>query len=206
MMVIQEEIGEAQREHNQILWPKGKDSALADLQRELGDVVFPLVEAHELLRRQVEQKLRFPLYLAHPFDSRAHWRRWELLVERDFGVEIINPFYDEGRDDVERFDRGELTRSSLMLDRIVPQDLQHIKRGGGVIAVVDGATSYGTIMEIVYATLFGKPVYLICTNGLGDHMWLAWHATSIFTSAGDFVAWLAGRLSADTKPNDEGTG
>ena len=49
-------------------------------------------------------------YLAHPFDSRKAMRQWELETEVQYDIEIINPFYDIGRCDVEPIDDGTKAR------------------------------------------------------------------------------------------------
>jgi len=59
-----------------------------------------------------------------------------------------------------------------------------------MVAIVDGSLSYGTIMEIVYAGLFIKPVYLVVTNGHIKHYWLDYHGTIMFESLREFEKWL----------------
>lgn len=137
------------------------------------------------------------LYLAHPFDSRIKIRAVERRCEEDTGLELFNPFYDApGRTDIEIIDAGRAERyEKLNPNELVKRDLQGILGSDGLLGIIDGALSYGTIMEIVYAYKYGKLVYLIVTNGQGSHPWLQYHAETIFTSWEEFQnAYSAGRL------------
>ena len=124
------------------------------------------------------------MYLAHPFDAR-HWvRKWELAFEKETGLTLNNPFYDQpNRADVEKIDAGRAERyAELIASDLVRKDLRFILASDGVLAIIDGSTSYGTLMEIVYAHLYGLPVYLIISNGHHDHPWLKYHSDKIFRS------------------------
>lgn len=131
------------------------------------------------------------LYLAHPFDSRKYIREWELKVEKKFDVELVNPFYDVTRDDVEKIDLGRAKRyEKLDPVKLVRKDLAQIEEAMGVVAIIDGSLSYGTIMEIVYACYYRKPVYIIVTNGHIKHPWIQYHASGLFESFKEFEKWL----------------
>lgn len=131
-------------------------------------------------------------YLAHPFDSRDYIRDWEQEIEKKFGIELLNPFYDvKDRTDIEKIDGGRNERyKEIVPSELVERDVQYILKNDGLVGIVDGALSYGTIMEIVYANIFRKQVYLIVTNGHQEHPWLVHHATRIFTSFEEFENWL----------------
>lgn len=125
------------------------------------------------------------MYLAHPFDSRHKIREWELGFEKRTGIILRNPFYDQpDREDVERIDAGRDERyEKLVASDIVRKDLRYMLQCDSLLGIIDGAISYGTIMEIVYAhRCFAMPVYLIVTNGHHDHPWLKQHSDHIFTS------------------------
>lgn len=128
------------------------------------------------------------LYLAHPFDSRSMMRKWELEFEKRTGIDLLNPFYDaEGRTGIEKCDAGRQERyEQVDPTEIVSRDILLIQQCDGIVAVVDGALSYGTIMEIVWAYVHHKPIYLIVTNGHHQHPWLVAHATKVYTSFEDF--------------------
>ena len=129
------------------------------------------------------------LYLAHPFMSRKDVWIWEHEIEAEYGIELVNPFYDTDREDIHRIDAGEMPRYTVSAG-VVDDDLELIEDCDGIVAIIDGATSYGTIMEIVYAFLHNKSVYIICTNNHQEHPWLRYHADEIFTSREEFEKWL----------------
>lgn len=130
-------------------------------------------------------------YLAHPFDTR-HWvRKWEPLFEKGTGIELVNPFYDLTRDDIDPIDSGRADRyEHLIASDIVERDVECIKACDFVVAFVTGDLSYGTIMEIVYAYQYSIPVYIICTNKHEAHPWLVYHARQVFTSIDKFVQYM----------------
>lgn len=126
-------------------------------------------------------------YLAHPFDSRKEMRNWELRLETHRGLNIVNPFYDLTRDDVISVDEGRTGRyEKLDPDELVIRDLKAIGSVDGIIAYINGDLSYGTIMEIVYASKMSKEIHIICTNGHERHPWLVFHADHIYTSKEEF--------------------
>lgn len=122
-------------------------------------------------------------YLAHPFDSRYKVRKWELGIEERTGIVLLNPFYDAERRDIERIDLGRSERYKEDPNEIVERDLNAIKDSRGVVAIVDGSLSYGTIMEMAYAkAVFRKIVLSLITNGHAEHPWLKYHSSEIFKS------------------------
>lgn len=141
-------------------------------------------------------------YLAHPFNSRLEMRIWELEMERLLGVEIVNPFYDVERPDKDVINAPDVTLDSQStrkeryglsdkdVEILVERDLKLIRECDGVIVIVDGSLSYGTIQEMVYAKLEGKLVYSIISNGHTGHPWLRYHSTKIFTDLGEFKAFM----------------
>jgi len=131
-------------------------------------------------------------YLAHPSLIRQQMRVMELHLESTYGIDIINPFYDLSRDDIKKIDAGLIGKYDVDPSLILPRDLDAIyKAKNGIIAIIDGSTSYGTIMEIVYAYLYCKPVHTVCTNGEERHPWLIHHSTQILTSLEGLEDWVA---------------
>ena len=125
-------------------------------------------------------------YMAHPFSSRKDMRVWELHLEAHKGMDIVNPFYDLDRDDIEAVDGGFRPMYKEDATLVVERDKAAIRDCDAVIALVDGSLSYGTIMEIAYAYDMGTPVHLICTNGRQDHYWLKYHSDKIYLSLQEF--------------------
>jgi len=120
-------------------------------------------------------------YLAHPFDVRFKIREWELEFEKKTGVELLNPFFD-GSDNVgvENVNTGRQERyENIDADELIERDIEHIKNCEGVIAIVDGSLSYGTIQEMVYAKIHGKLVIAAVLNGHENHPWLRHHSNII---------------------------
>lgn len=115
------------------------------------------------------------LYLAHPLEKRKWIREVELKIEEDTEVELLNPFYDIGRDDIYRMDRGEIERSSSDFDyiSIVERDLEALHSCNGVIAYIEEEIfSLGTLFETWDALLTGgKPIYVVSPDCL-MHPWI----------------------------------
>jgi len=149
--------------------------------------------------------MKIKLYLAHPFDNRKELREWELGFEKRTGINLVNPFYDTERKDVEIIDLGIVGRYEKLIPKeIVERDLDIIKNCNGVVGFITGSISYGTIMEITYnyllLSLHGThPNYLIITNGHENHPWLKHHATKIFTSKEDFETWIINKNNMEKK-------
>jgi len=129
-------------------------------------------------------------YMAHPFDYRKKAREWELGIEKKLGINIINPFYDTGRQDAKDIDAGRLARYQIDPNIIVEKDVEWIDRSKGMIAFITGDLSYGTIQEMVYAHSKGKQVLSVITNGHDKHPWLQYHSTEVFTKVGDLETFL----------------
>jgi len=125
-------------------------------------------------------------YFAHPWPSREAVRQKELEWESRYEIEIVNPFFDLNRDDVAAIDELRITRRQLDCHTLVQRDLIAILSSDAVIAYINGDVSYGTIMEIFWAWVCHKPVYLIITNGNDDHPWLRECAEEIFLSFDEF--------------------
>jgi len=132
-------------------------------------------------------------YLAHPFHDRTFVRKWELEVEHDLPVTLLNPFYDTGRQDIVAIDAGEKDRYDLDAEKIVEGDLALIDKCKKIVAWASGAYSVGTVMEAMYAWTRQYPVYLIAENGCGKHPWWRYIATRIFSSPAECRDWLAKR-------------
>lgn len=137
------------------------------------------------------------LYLAHSIDARKEVRAWELAIEKRFNIELVNPFYDSAeRAHIERLDAGTITRFDVDPDFIVKGDIAAILDSQGIVAIVGPQTTYGTIMEIVYAYLNHKPVYLVVTNGFERHCWFRYHATVIFTNLQELEEYIGYMVSS----------
>jgi nucleoside 2-deoxyribosyltransferase len=142
------------------------------------------------------------LYLAHPLPLRAWIRKIELEIEKDTGIELLNPFYDTGRDDIEDIDAGRKGRSDPSLDfiNIVEKDLSNVQKSDGVLAYVTTQVhSIGTLCEIWEAVKLGLPVFVISPDST-MHPWIR-YATGInggmaFESWDDAKAYFTAKEAA----------
>ena len=130
------------------------------------------------------------------FDSRFKVRKWELEFEKRTGIELINPFYDRKRLDVLNIDAGKVKRYDVDASTIVDNDTGIIAEPDvtGIVAIIDGSLSYGTIQEMVYSKIINnKPVYSLITNGHDKHPWLMFHSTEVFTKLDQLESYLIGK-------------
>ncbi len=139
------------------------------------------------------------LYLAHPLVSRHAVRKWEQGIEKRTSIQLLNPFYDVYRPDIEDLDAGVPNPRIKPPEEVVPDDLALIERTEGLVAIIDGSSSIGTYQEMVYAYLWNKPIYSIVTSGKEDHSWLVYHSTKIFTSKEAFEEWITNNHSSSER-------
>jgi hypothetical protein len=143
------------------------------------------------------------LYLAHPLELRTQIREIELKIEQETGIEIQNPFYDSGRDDIEDIDNGKKGRSDLSLDfkAIVEKDLSSIDECDGIVAYIEkGIYTIGTLFEL-WNTAMGyedKVVYVVSPDSLG-HPWIRYLLD--YAGGKGFSSWE--EFAEDMKVNQE---
>jgi hypothetical protein len=130
------------------------------------------------------------IYLAHPITARKKIREQELATEQRTGVELLNPFYDTGRGDIEEIDVGLRGIWEIDPGPVVDGDIKDIEKCHAFAAVLCDGISVGTIMEIVYAFKAKKRIYIIDLANKRDHPWIRYHATLIFSSWEDFDKFL----------------
>ncbi len=136
------------------------------------------------------------LYLAHPMDLRKEIREIELVLERETGVELFNPFYDNpGREyDLEEIDSGAKDKWDVESpSAIVYGDLSNLLRCYGVLAIIPSETqTIGTICEAWYGMSFGKMVFII--TDMPQHPWIRFIAITskglIFSGWEEFKKYL----------------
>jgi len=133
-------------------------------------------------------------YLAHPFNSREYIRKYQLGWQKEYGVNFVNPFFSSLTE--EKFTKGDESNEEYYkkikdLD-IVEPDLNAIKneKCKGMVAIIDGQQSYGTIQEMVYGYLDNKPVYSIITCGQNYHPFLRYHSKRVFRYFSEFERFL----------------
>jgi nucleoside 2-deoxyribosyltransferase len=139
-------------------------------------------------------------YLAHNFYTRRAVRKWELMIEKKYNLNLDNPFYDTARNDVEQLDKLKdrspeqkkwfvENNTPERVDLIVEDDLQMIRKSDGLVAEVND-TRIGTPMEIIMAyRIFKIPVYVI-TRKYNNHPWIKKHSTKIFKNRKEFEQFV----------------
>jgi hypothetical protein len=135
-------------------------------------------------------------YLAHPYGARQWVREWELKIERDLGIEVINPFYDRQAEQIAALDRLK-TVSTTSLQKytdglnefeIVGDDLGQITKADGIIAILTDEVAIGTPMEIFFSAFVAKhPTFVICLyKPFQNHPWIKALATKRFNTVEEF--------------------
>jgi hypothetical protein len=135
------------------------------------------------------------LYLAHPILDRAWVREYELKIEKEFDIELDNPFYDgKERGDIKGIDAGTVAPYDISLDfnDLATGDLEAIDSSDGLLAVVTASPSIGTYMEIFYnARILKRPTYIVILNDqFRTHPWLRFCATQRFFDMISFIGFL----------------
>lgn len=135
-------------------------------------------------------------YLAHPFGSRLEIRLWQLEMEKKYNIKMFNAFFDTKSESTwtNTDTNNNAYFDTLNYKTIVNDDLDLIKKTDVMIAIINDVLSYGTIQEIVYAHLYKKKIFIICTNGKDKHPWLRYHATKMFISCDDFEIYIKEEL------------
>ena len=123
------------------------------------------------------------IYLAGPiFQCEDHeainWRE-AAKAELD-GFEVIDPMERDYRGATDENYKKIVEDDKVLIDSCDILLVNHLK------------PSVGTSMEILYAWERGKKVYLICEDGEVSP-WLLYHATKIFKSQSDALAYLGTR-------------
>jgi len=101
-------------------------------------------------------------------------RAKELELEKELGIELLNPFYDTGRDDIYAIDAGTKTREDKSLDfiNIVEKDINNIMKCDGILAYIEKTVhSIGTFCEMWEATRMDLPVFVVSPDST-MHPWI----------------------------------
>ena len=137
-------------------------------------------------------KRKFKLYLAHSLETRKEIREIELDIEKDFDIELYNPFYDTKRHDVKEIDAGRQSRWDFDLkacEGIVDTDLNAIDECDGIIAIFLDSASIGTCLEIGYARQTGKLIFFI-SEKYYNHPWIRVYCDYRFKTIDEFKMFL----------------
>ena len=125
-------------------------------------------------------------YLAHPFEMRKEIRDWELDFEKRTGINLFNPFYDDGeRKDMQLLDKGLVIPRTMKIKadaiKIVNRDLRNIEKQDGLVCFIElNKASFGTPMELFYNSRILQRESYIITDTMEGHPWIKGLATKIF--------------------------
>lgn len=143
------------------------------------------------------------LYFAHNFNDRKKFREIELQLEKELGIELYNPFYDDisRAEEMSELDSQEIdaikrmgqfenkfNRSQESAELIVRRDLTAVAKCRGLVTIIE-SPSIGTTMEICNATLMKKDVYVISAK-YSSHPWIKIYSTKTFLTVDDFKTYV----------------
>jgi len=134
---------------------------------------------------------KLKLYLAHNLNDRHEIRKIEKELEKNYHIELVNPFYDIVMDDIKDLDEGKGNRYKLPMQRcieVIKMDLNMILRCDGILAIIK-SPSIGTTLEIAYAKQFYRKIYII-SEKYSDHPWIKVYANRTFKTIKEFEKWL----------------
>ena len=142
-------------------------------------------------------------YFTNPTADRHKAREIQLLIEKETGLNLINPFYGPDgtpTQEIKQLDNGEKT--TVKSPEIVAVDMKMIRESDGIIGWISDRTSWGSIQEAFYCHhVLAKPVYLIfdpdCRNRINnpDHPWAIESSTRIFGTVQGFVQFAKEKLA-----------
>jgi hypothetical protein len=135
---------------------------------------------------------KYDFYLAHPLLLRKIIRPIELAIEKEYDVDIFNPFYDVFRQEIEDIDNGKSSEYNAKFDHIeiVETDLFHLRNAKNLLCIVEEKQSIGTHCEMWDSVRDKRPIYIIATAHF-NHPWLIYaHKVtggSLSTCWNDFI-------------------
>ncbi len=141
-------------------------------------------------------------YLAHPIKDRLEIRAWEKEIEKQLGIELVNPFYDAAEiGNIKQVDSGEkgVYDSSFDSSEIVEGDLELIRNADGMVAIITKNISVGTNMEIFFNSyVLKRPTHIIVeSEELRGHSWLRYmsvrFAGKIYKNRKEFAEKFLGK-------------
>lgn len=133
------------------------------------------------------------IYLAHPYKAMQYGFELTKKLEA-LGLRVVNPFIRKEQAVYEKVLAADGDFTPEQAREIVESDLEKIRAVDAVVAVVNGDISYGTAMEVFYASyVLRKPVFTMYLlgkslhKGFGQtHPWFK-HLTTV---ARDEETWL----------------
>lgn len=124
------------------------------------------------------------IYLCGPINgcTDEECKDWRELVKAIWPGTCIDP--------MRRDYRG---READSVREIVELDKIDVSKADAILVSCD-KPSWGTAMEVIYAWQIGKPVVVVCPEGMSISPWLRYHSHAIEHSYADAVACIQGLL------------
>lgn len=150
----------------------------------------------------MRKKLSF--YFAHNFDKRREYRKLELKLEEELGIELFNPFYDDPsrEEEMRELDTGKRGRGqNVSSELIVSRDLKNLANQDGLFTIIENP-SIGTTLEIANAKLMCKKYIMVVSEKYYRHLWLQEYATHRFPNLDEFarfIIWERERIRENEK-------
>jgi len=105
------------------------------------------------------------VYLAHPYASKDYGFEITKKLEA-LGLRVINPFIRKEQETYEKVLSADGDFTPAQAQEIVESDLEKIRAVDAVVAMVTGKLSFGTAMEVFYASYtLKKPVFTMYLLG-----------------------------------------
>ena len=142
-------------------------------------------------------------YLAHSRADQAEVRQLELGLEKQLGFRLVNPFWDisdkfswETNANLNNGHSHNLTDDEC--DELVDRDFSAIDASDGlVLMALKPAHLIGASMEVLYAFLSGKPIYVYARDAdIAGHAWLRAFADYITNDISAFTKHIEEKVRA----------
>ena len=137
-------------------------------------------------------------YWTNPTADRHKAREIQLYIESQVDLILVSPFYTKDgipTKEIKQLDNKEIVTVSSA--EIVAIDKKLIRDCDGVVGWVSDKTSWGSVMEFIWAyEVACKPVYIIFqdTHNLIRHPWASEHSTRMFGTIEGFIAFAKENL------------
>lgn len=134
------------------------------------------------------------LYFAHNFLQRKEFRQLELSLEKELGIELFNPFYDDlsREEEMKALDSGDTGWENKLgggSEMIVKRDLKNLASCDGLFTYVENP-SFGTTIEMCNAVLMRKKTIIVVSKKYYNHPWVIEYATKTFEDIQEFKNYI----------------
>jgi len=131
------------------------------------------------------------LYFAHNFNNRKEFRILELQLEKELGIDLLNPFYDvpERKEEMKALDSGKVKKWCVSDPTyLVARDLKNLASCDGLLTIVE-KPSFGTAIEICNAVLMRKQIFFISKKYI-DHPFIKVYVENRFKTIEEFKTFI----------------